>query len=81
MKLRILDLSPLPHKGKTLNIVDGNPRGPLCGSGWIRAIQLLFREMGYWWASRNGLETLTLAAFKLFSEQASLPLSRELERQ
>lgn len=46
MKLRILDLSSLPHKGKMLNLVDGNPREPLYGSGWIRAIQLLFREMG-----------------------------------
>lgn len=36
MKLRILDLSPLPHKGKTLNIVDGNPRGATL---WLRVDQ------------------------------------------
>ena len=46
LKLRILDGSPLLRKGKMLNVVAGNPRGPRCGSGWIRAIQPLFGEMG-----------------------------------
>lgn len=34
-KLRILNVSPLLRKGKMLNLVAGNPREPLCGSGWI----------------------------------------------
>lgn len=45
LKLRILDVSPLLRKGKMLNVVAGNPREPRCGSGWIRAIQPLFREV------------------------------------
>lgn len=100
LKLRILDVSPLLLKGKMLNLMAGNPREPLCGSGWIRAIQLLFREMaqgGSGWISysaavqRNGLRRRPMgfweqgrvshrATFKLFSEQAFLTLSRELER-
>lgn len=99
-KLRILDVSPLLRRGKMLNVVAGNPRGPRCGSGWIRAIQPLFREVAQGdsgWLSysaavqRNGLcgrlmgfwewgRVSHRVTFKLFSEQAFLTLSRELER-